>query len=276
MDRGWKPHQVIRGASPSTCSMGPPAAATGVILSSREGVVAAACCIGNQLADVLPPFVMGGAPDDGAKGERASRSFTRSFLRLQQKFHGRAEQLQVQQQQQQQQESTACNGSARPLHWPEGDAAQTPSNGECTTVEGADDLNIDGVISALLDRSHAGVEPLSSEQIHQQLRLQLLATRYLQQGRPPPPALMHAIAAALPDSVREEMITRPALMLQLAQQLKIHSREHVLQQLDERKRLLDCVLSEDPKIRERFSQICYLPDDVRRVGMVGDCHGNFL
>lgn len=199
-------------------------------------------------------------------GAPPSESFARSFLRLQQKFHSRAEQLQ--QQRQQQEAAEARSRWATPLYWPDVDASTASGSGATSSADTEDDLNIDGVISALLERNgppsalscpsaagdapeaagegevkdlsaFAGVEPLTTEEIQQQLRLQLLAARHLQQGTPPPPALLQAIASSLPDSVREKMATRPAVMLQLSKQLKSHSREHVLEQLEERKRLLE-------------------------------------
>ncbi|CDJ43110.1 SNF2 family N-terminal domain-containing protein, putative [Eimeria tenella] len=278
-----------------------PSPPSGVTLTSREGLVAAACCIGNRLADALPAFVM----SEGGTGSHRSECFTQSFLRLQRKFRNRAEQLQ-QRHQQQQQEEAARGRWAKPLYCPDIYGFSPEATVEAQAGEGEGDLNIDGVISALLERSGAAaspsptaataaetttattaaasttpaglteldskqfadVEPLSNEQLLQQLRLQLLAARYLQQGVPPPPDLMHAIASSLPNGVREEMTTRPVVMLQLSKQLRAYSREHVLQQLEERKRLLDCVLSDDPKIRERFEHICSLPDTVRRQALL--------
>ncbi|KAL8272431.1 hypothetical protein Esti_003721 [Eimeria stiedai] len=313
--------------APAAAGGGPPSSAAPAAggpqpLSERDGVVAAACCIGNALADSLPAFCM-----QAAEGETPGYAFTRSFLRLQHKFHSRGTQLQQQQQRLQEREAGARKERAKPLYWPDGECRPPSSPSQAAAAAAApaaaaaaasaeDDLNIDGVISALLERNASAavstgsaaaasepaeaeaaaadtaaaaaaaaarerdekaeraaaafkdVEPLSSDAIKQQLRLQLLAARHLQQGAPPPPALLHAIAAPLPPSIREEMCTRPAVILQLSRQLKSHSREDVLQQLEERRRLLDCILSDDPEVAARFQAICSLPDSVRRQALL--------
>ncbi|CDI80581.1 SNF2 family N-terminal domain-containing protein, putative, partial [Eimeria acervulina] len=302
-----------------------PSPSLGDSLSYRDSIVAAACCVSNKVAGLLPLFALDedqGPPNPQGGPPLPSETFTRSFLRLQQQFRTRAEQMLKQKQQQQQQQEAAAAAAAgsssstwaKPLYAPSHVSLSQHLDEE--TVKGGDmqeDLNIDGVISALLERSGAAagaaaatgaaaaappaaagaaaetgaaaatgaaagaaakekedltqfadLEPLSNEQLLQQLRLQLQATKYLQQGLLPPAELMREVAACMPRKVREEMLSRPSVMLQVSRQLNASSRTAVLEQLEDRKRLLDCVLSEDPKVRERFQHICSLPDHVRR------------
>ncbi|CBZ50516.1 snf2 family N-terminal domain-containing protein, related [Neospora caninum Liverpool] len=86
---------------------------------------------------------------------------------------------------------------------------------------------------------------LSSSEIREQLRLQLAAARYVQQGAVPPAEILFRIHQALPKQERAQWMnatdgraTRPAVA-HIRQKIREGSRQEAFAQLEERRRLLE-------------------------------------
>ncbi|KFG43896.1 putative SWI2/SNF2 Brahma-like, partial [Toxoplasma gondii p89] len=107
---------------------------------------------------------------------------------------------------------------------------------------------------------------LSSSEIREQLRLQLAAARYVQQGAVPPAEILFRIHQALPKRERRKWrdangrAARPAVT-HILQKIRQGSRQEAFEQLEERRRLLDGLL--DGKNRELYEQFCCFPESVR-------------
>ncbi|PHJ15787.1 swi2 snf2 brahma-like, partial [Cystoisospora suis] len=115
---------------------------------------------------------------------------------------------------------------------------------------------------------------LSSAAIREQLRLQLVAARYVQQGMVPPVEILAKIEALLPKKEKKkrllsvhskggkriEAFSLP-LLSQLRRKIREGTRQEAFAQLEERQRLLNGLL--DPEQRELYEHFCCMPESVR-------------
>ncbi|PFH36155.1 putative SWI2/SNF2 Brahma-like [Besnoitia besnoiti] len=161
---------------------------------------------------------------------------------------------------------------ARPLHLPPAGASAVPAPGKenALTVSGLEDsfqrVFEQAAPSAAPGVEDAEAEALSSAEIREQLRLQLVAARYVQQGAVPPAEILLRIHRALPEKEKRRWVAdqdgavKPVLA-QLRQKIREGSRQEAFAQLEERQRLLDGLL--DGKQRDLYEQFCYMPESVR-------------